>query len=62
MRKFILALGAFVILASSGAAPAQAAEANDCIEQCNADFPTNGDPVQTSIRGWCYILRGCWAS
>lgn len=62
MRKFFTIVPAAFLLAtlSPQLSPASAAEPElGCIAQCNKDFPGES-PEQISIRGWCYILRGCW--
>lgn len=55
-RKLIFA--SMVVLAAA-ATPARAGADQTCIDECNADFP-GSQPQEVSIRGWCYILRGCW--
>lgn len=39
--------------------PEPAVAQNACIQGCNEEFPGDS-PAQVAIRGWCYILRGCW--
>lgn len=60
MRKLYLAIPAAFAIAVSTPAPVPAsAEPEDCIKGCDRDFPGE-TPEQVAIRGWCYILRGCW--
>lgn len=54
---FAIVMGVGAVMAVP-ATPALA-EDSDCIEQCDADFPGTR-PDEVSLRGWCYILRGCW--
>jgi len=60
VRKFFLIVPAALLLATftPQLAPAKE-EPENCIEGCNKDFPGEM-PEQVAIRGWCYILRGCW--
>lgn len=58
MLKKTLMLVPAVMLALS-LTPESAPAQNACIAGCDADFP--GTSVEhIAIRGWCYILRGCW--
>lgn len=58
MRK--LSLGVPVALAMLTVVPSAGHAQNACIEQCNREFP-GSRPDEVAVRGWCYILRGCWA-
>ena len=59
MRKFLMVVPAALLLATFTPQVAPASGELSCIEQCDKDFPGNS-PEQVAIRGWCYILRGCW--
>jgi hypothetical protein len=60
MSKLFYAVPAVLALAVATPVVAPAStEPENCIEGCNRDFPGE-TPEQVAIRGWCYILRGCW--